>query len=223
MRFFVFAVLWLTVAGAGTDARRRAGDSKSKTGRYSMRYCDYCELPFGRVKLLSEDGTFLSGIGLSGAPEEGEYVKELPVFRDTKRWLEIYFSGRDPGFLPDLAPEGTPFRQAVWRLLLDIPYGSVVSYKTLALEVAAASGRERMSARAVGGAVGRNPIPIIIPCHRVVGVDGSLVGYSGGLEIKRLLLGLEGFDKCALTLDKAVKKAEKGALNFRRFSEGQKQ
>ncbi|MDO4990241.1 MAG: methylated-DNA--[protein]-cysteine S-methyltransferase [Eubacteriales bacterium] len=116
---------------------------------------------------------------------------ELPVFAQTADWLSLYFSGRDPGFLPPLRPEGTPFRRAVWAALLRIPYGQTVSYGELAAALEDQTGSGRVSARAVGGAVGRNPISLLIPCHRVVGADGSLTGYAGGLERKRLLLRLE--------------------------------
>ena len=116
---------------------------------------------------------------------------ELPVFAQTADWLSLYFSGRDPGFLPPLRPEGTPFRRAVWAALLRIPYGQTVSYGELAAALEDQTGSGRVSARAVGGAVGRNPISLLIPCHRVVGADGSLTGYAGGLERKRFLLRLE--------------------------------
>ena len=116
----------------------------------------------------------------------------LPVFADTCRWLDTYFAGRDPGFLPQLAPEGTPFRKEVWGLLLGIPYGETTSYGALAAKIASKRDVGRMSAQAIGGAVGHNPIPIIIPCHRVIAADGSIGGFTGGLEIKRWLLRHEG-------------------------------
>ena len=123
---------------------------------------------------------------------EGE-VREavLPVLEAACRWLDVYFSGRKPeGMLP-LAPRGSEFRRAVWELLREIPYGETVSYGDLAKRLEAQLGR-KTSARAVGGAVGHNPISILIPCHRVVGADGSLTGYAGGLEQKTALLRLEG-------------------------------
>lgn len=134
---------------------------------------------------------------------EARYYRQsmLPVFADTCRWLDIYFAGRDPGFLPKLAPEGTPFRKEVWKLLLSIPYGETTSYGTLAAIVAErrggngayqAGGISRMSAQAIGGAVGHNPIPIIIPCHRVIAADGSIGGFSAGIERKAWLLRMEG-------------------------------
>lgn len=117
----------------------------------------------------------------------------LAIFAQTKCWLDRYFAGERPapGELP-LAPEGGEFRQIVWRLLCEIPYGETTTYGALAVQAAAELGRPSMSAQAVGGAVGHNPISIVIPCHRVLGVNGSLTGYAGGLEAKRYLLRLEG-------------------------------
>lgn len=113
---------------------------------------------------------------------------------DTKRWLDIYFSGHEPDFTPPLHPVGSPFRQAVWQLLLEIPYGQTTTYGALAKRLNAG----RMSAQAVGGAVGHNPISIIVPCHRVVGANGSLTGYAGGLERKIKLLEIEKKDMTGL-------------------------
>lgn len=110
-----------------------------------------------------------------------------------KRWLDRYFAGERPvpQELP-LAPAGSTFRQEVWKILCDIPYGEIVTYGEIAAKLARQLGRKSMSAQAVGGAVGHNPISVIIPCHRVVGADGSLTGYAGGIEKKRKLLRLEG-------------------------------
>ena len=116
---------------------------------------------------------------------------ELPVFEQTKRWLDSYFSGQIPDFLPPLSLKGTDFRMEVWEELLKIPYGKTVSYGEIAAAVARKRGLDRMSAQAVGGAVGHNPVAIIVPCHRVVGKDGSLTGYGGGLDKKTALLSLE--------------------------------
>ena len=118
-------------------------------------------------------------------------VRRLPVFEETCRWLECYFEGQVPDFMPPLAPQGTPFRQAVWAILREIPYGATMSYGAIAARLAADSGRSRMSAQAVGGAVGHNPIALIVPCHRVIGADGSLTGYAAGLERKDWLLRWE--------------------------------
>ncbi|MBQ9349310.1 MAG: methylated-DNA--[Oscillibacter sp.] len=109
-------------------------------------------------------------------------------------WLDTYFAGRMPDFTPPLHLAGTVFQRTVWDLLLQIPYGTVTTYGDLAHRIAARNGIARMSAQAAGGAVGRNPVPIIVPCHRVVGADGSLTGYAGGLDRKARLLELEGVD-----------------------------
>ena len=117
----------------------------------------------------------------------------LPVFAQTVRWLELYFQGKDPGFLPEISFEtGTDFQKAVWEILRTIPYGEVRTYGEIAGLVAAERGMSRMSAQAVGQAVGRNPVSILVPCHRVIGKDGSLPGYGGGLDRKQSLLKLEG-------------------------------
>ena len=128
--------------------------------------------------------------------EQGGYFEEknLAVFDQTKRWLDLYFSGREPGFTPALNPVGSAFRRAVWEILLKIPYGKTTTYGQIAREIAAARGLAKMSAQAVGGAVGHNEISIIIPCHRVVGTHGSLTGYAGGIDRKIKLLQLEGVD-----------------------------
>ena len=142
---------------------------------------------------LASDGEALVGLWFDGqkhfgASLDGAHMeKRLPVFDQADQWLNVYFSGREPDFTPLLRPRGTAFQQAVWRRLLEIPYGRTVTYG----EIAAALGLPPGSARAVGGAVGRNPISLIIPCHRVVGADGSLTGFAGGVERKTRLLALE--------------------------------
>ena len=130
------------------------------------------------------------------ANEQSACLKEknLAVFDQTKRWLDLYFSGREPGFTPALNPVGSAFRRAVWEILLKIPYGKTTTYGQIAREIAAARGLAKMSAQAVGGAVGHNEISIIIPCHRVIGAHGSLTGYAGGIDRKIKLLKLEGVD-----------------------------
>ena len=119
--------------------------------------------------------------------------KTLPVFEQTKKWLDIYFSGNEPDFTPKLSLNGSEFRKAVWDILLTIPYGQTLTYGDIARQLVAQQGG-RVSAQAVGGAVGHNPISLIIPCHRVVGTNGSLTGYAGGLEKKVQLLELEHAD-----------------------------
>ena len=120
--------------------------------------------------------------------------KETPVLKETREWLDLYFAGKEPGFLPKLAPEGSEFRKMVWEILLKIPYGKTMTYGEIGDEVAKRTGKRTMSAQAVGGAVGHNPISVLIPCHRVVGTNGSLTGYAGGIERKVALLKLEGAD-----------------------------
>ena len=146
--------------------------------------------PLGGITLAGE-GDALVGLWLDGqkhfASTLGPGVAEgwLPVFDETRRWLDVYFSGSAPDFTPRLDLHGTPFRLAVWRALLDIPYGETVSYGELARRLGV------RSARSVGGAVGHNPISLIVPCHRVIGADGSLTGYAGGLDLKARLLRME--------------------------------
>ena len=158
-----------------------------------MTYAAYYFSPLGRIVLMS-DGTALTELDFAEGVPEASAVhtqKDLPVFGEVYRWLDVYFAGHDPGALPPLAPHGTAFQQAVWNILRGIPYGTTTTYGGIAARIAAARGG-RMSAQAVGGAVGRNPISIIIPCHRVIGADGNLTGYAGGLDKKEYLLRLEG-------------------------------
>lgn len=153
--------------------------------------------PLGDITLAGT-GEVLTGLWFDGQKYFGAALSEmrtdktLPVLEQTKRWLDCYFSGREPDFMPPLAPRGTPFQQEVWAILRRIPYGRTVTYGAIAGQIAAGRGLSFMSARAVGGAVGRNPISILIPCHRVLGSAGSLTGYAGGTERKAALLRLEG-------------------------------
>ena len=126
--------------------------------------------------------------------ENSSMEKELPALEMAKTWLDIYFSGKEPDFMPPIHLTGSPFRLSVWKLLQQIPYGKTMTYGELARRIAGQRGISHMSAQAVGGAVGHNPISIIVPCHRVVGSDGSLTGYAGGVERKEQLLALEGVD-----------------------------
>lgn len=159
-----------------------------------MEYLCRTPSPIGALTLAS-DGEHLIGLWIDGqkyfAAGLGEAVEEehLPVFTLTKKWLNVYFSGSEPGFTVPLAPKGSPFRQSVWRVLCQIPFGQVVTYGSIAQKLA--NGGAPSSARAVGNAVGHNPISILIPCHRVVGANGSLTGYAGGIDRKIELLRLE--------------------------------
>ncbi|NLE98516.1 MAG: methylated-DNA--[protein]-cysteine S-methyltransferase [Propionibacterium sp.] len=151
--------------------------------------------------VLAADGEALVGGWFTGQKHFGSKLGEMtdddtaPVFARARRWLDRYFAGDrpEPRELP-IRPAGSEFRRAVWGILLRIPVGEVTTYRDIAREVAAGRGLASMSSQAVGGAVGQNPISIIIPCHRVVGADGSLTGYAGGLERKIALLDLEGVD-----------------------------
>ena len=153
--------------------------------------------PLGGI-LIAADEQGLTGLWFDNqkyfadALPKDAVAQSTPILADAARWLDIYFSGQEPDFLPPLHPQGSAFRQAVWALLLQIPYGKTVTYGELSRQIAAQRGLTHMSAQAVGGAVGHNAISIIIPCHRVVGMNGSLTGYAGGIERKVQLLTLEG-------------------------------
>lgn len=161
-----------------------------------MTYIYNYASPLGII-ILASDGESLIGLWF----DEQKYFphklisesieSELPIFTQTCNWLDIYFSGRIPDFTPSISLNTTPFRKAVYDILLTIPYGQTMTYGEIARILAEQKGVERMSAQAVGSAVGHNPISIIIPCHRVVGADGSLTGYAGGLDRKIELLKLE--------------------------------
>lgn len=152
-----------------------------------MTCYDTWESPLGTI-LLTSDGERLTGLTFQEAPGP---VQELPVFKTAKRWLTLYFQGREPDFLPAISLSGTPFQMLVWRLLTEIPWGETVTYGSLAQAAARELGVKAMSPQAIGGAVGRNPVSILVPCHRVVGANGSLTGYAWGTERKKALLELE--------------------------------
>ena len=158
-----------------------------------MIYTAHYTSPLGGITLAS-DGMALTGLYFDGERDfpdlSAAHKKDLPVFGEVMRWLDLYFAGKEPDFMPPLAPVGTTFQQAVWEILKTIPYGGTTTYGAIAKRLEKSTGK-RMSAQAVGGAVGRNPISILIPCHRVIGADGSLTGYAGGLDKKEYLLGLE--------------------------------
>lgn len=162
--------------------------------------------PLGKI-ILESDGTHLLSLQLENSryyiPKEATVNEELPVFQTTKKWLDDYFEQKNPSYESlNLLPQGTDFQKQVWRYLLTIPYGKTVSYQEVAKEIAKKQHRNSMSSQAVGNAIGHNPIMIIIPCHRVVGVTGNLTGYAGGLDVKRKLLTLEGVDMSKLYLPK---------------------
>ena len=160
-----------------------------------MLYTSHYASPLGGMTLVS-DGTALVGLYFDGQKYAAQGLdatrtqKNLLIFEEVCRWLDVYFSGRKPDFTPPTAPAGTAFQQSVWEILRTIPYGQTVTYGAIARRIEQNTGC-RMSAQAVGGAVGRNPISILIPCHRVIGADGSLTGYAGGLDKKAYLLRIE--------------------------------
>lgn len=164
-----------------------------------MKYVSRYHSPLGMLTMAS-DGEHLTGLWIEGqkyyaAALKGECKeKNLAIFEQTKRWLDIYFHGDIPDFTPPLLLEGSPFRQKVWEILRQIPYGQVMTYGEIAGRIASQMGVEKMSAQAVGGAVGHNPVSIIVPCHRVVGSGGSLTGYAGGIDKKVALLTIEKVD-----------------------------
>ena len=164
-----------------------------------MQYISHYRSPIGDILLAADE------IGLTGLWFEGQKYfalrldreheeREIPIFEKVKEWLDIYFSGKEPDFTVPLHFTGTDFQNEVWEILCAIPYGRTMTYGEIAKQIAAKKGLPRMSAQAVGGAVGRNGISIIVPCHRVVGANGSLTGYAGGIDKKIKLLQLEKAD-----------------------------
>ena len=164
-----------------------------------MHYITHYQSPLGTI-LLAACETGLTGLWFDGAKyyacglDPNPVEKNTPVFDQTKKWLDIYFSGREPDFMPPMHMIGSPFRLSIWKLLVQIPYGRTISYGELAKMAAREKGIASMSPQAVGGAVGHNRISILIPCHRVIGANGSLTGYAGGVDKKERLLLLENVD-----------------------------
>ena len=164
-----------------------------------MVYTDTYKSQLGDI-LLAADEIGLIGLWFEGQKYfantlPGEHIsRETPVLAEAKQWLDIYFSGKEPDFTPPLHPVGSAFRQAVWQILLQIPYGQTMTYGEIARRMADIQKVPHMSAQAVGGAVGHNGVSIIIPCHRVIGTDGSLTGYAGGMDKIVALLELEHTD-----------------------------
>ncbi|MGI6069484.1 MAG: methylated-DNA--[protein]-cysteine S-methyltransferase [Blautia sp.] len=172
---------------------------------YTSRYPS----PVGQLLLAAQDNA-LTGLWiehqkyyLGSLEDEQTEQDDYPILKETKAWLDRYFAGKKPAISElKLAPNGSEFRQMVWAVLCQIPYGEVTTYGKIASALARTSGQKRMSAQAVGGAVAHNPISIIIPCHRVVGTDGSLTGYAGGIDKKIWLLAHEGTDMEGLFVPK---------------------
>lgn len=168
-----------------------------------MYYSTTYSSPVGTITLACDGGgDNLVGLWTEGQKYHGDTILEamtenndMPIFDTAKKWLDRYFAGESPNISElSLAPIGSEFRQGVWRILREIPYGEVITYGDIAKKMAEKVGKKSMSSQAVGGAVGHNPISIIIPCHRVVGSNGSLTGFSGGIPMKIKLLELEGVD-----------------------------
>ena len=168
-----------------------------------MTYSTEYPSPLGTITLACDEDAVI-GLWFNGQRHYGNILppeierREHPLLREAKRWLDIYFSGREPDFLPPMRYDSTPFRKCICDIMLTIPYGQTMTYGEIAAQAARRQGLDRMSAQAVGGAVGHNPISILIPCHRVVGSDGSLTGYAGGVANKQFLLELEGVDMTGL-------------------------
>ena len=164
-----------------------------------MQYTATYTSPLGGITLGS-DGEHLTGLWFDGQKyfastlSESHREENLPVFVLAKEWLDLYFQGGIPDFIPPLSLQASAFRLAVWGILQKIPYGTTVTYGQIAKRLALEKGLKSMSSQAVGGAVAHNPISVIIPCHRVIGGNGSLTGYAGGIERKRKLLQIEKID-----------------------------
>ena len=170
---------------------------------YTYKY----KSPLGHI-LLAADEVGITGLWFEGQKYFGNTLpdkhipQETEILTEAKKWLDVYFSGEEPKFTPPLHPKGSTFRQAVWQILLQIPYGQTITYGEIARKMAEMKNVSRMSAQAVGGAVGHNEISIIIPCHRVIGTNGSLTGYAGGIDKKLSLLEMEHADMSYLFVPK---------------------
>lgn len=173
-----------------------------------MTFIQHYNSPLGGI-LLAADEIGLTGLWFNGQKyfarslPAGYTEQNTPVLSEAKRWLEVYFTGKKPDFMPPLHIVGSAFRRAVWEILLQIPYGKTTTYGEIARQLAKKQKLPRMSAQAVGGAVGHNEISIIIPCHRVVGTNGSLTGYAGGIDKKIKLLELEHTDMSSFFVPKS--------------------
>lgn len=173
-------------------------------------YIDHYPSPIGDLALVS-DGTFLTDVIFNGNEVifQGTFSQDpCPVLKETRRWLDLYFQGIEPDFMPPIRLIGSDFQKKVWNILREIPYGHTLTYGEIAKRIAREEGKAKMSAQAVGGAVGRNPIGILIPCHRVVGANGNLTGFGGGLDKKTSLMKLEGFDMSSFHMPETAGKAK---------------
>ena len=176
-----------------------------------MNYQITYRSPIGNMMIVCDaDRKYITGVWIEGQKyfqstlsERPACGKGIPVLQKAKDWLDAYFAGKKPvPSVLSLKPAGSVFRQDIWKILCEIPYGSVLTYGEIAKQMALKMGREAMSAQAVGGAVAHNPISVIIPCHRIVGTNGSLTGYAGGIEKKIKLLEHEGVDTAVFSVPK---------------------
>ena len=188
-----------------TVLERDSMSTTRNTRKESMHYLNHYESPLGTMTMAS-DGEHLTGLWFDGQKYDrstidgnAELKPHLPVFTRTAQWLDAYFGGTDPGFTPPIRVEGSDFKKMVTSIMLSIPFGATSTYARIAAEVARRTGRRHMSAQAVGGAVGHNPIALIVPRHRVLASDGSLRGYAGGVDRKEWLLKMEGVNMSGLT------------------------
>ena len=189
------------------NLHRKGENGNARKFAEETEYTHHYDSPLGGITLAS-DGEALTGVWF----DEQKYFADcladnheermLPVFEQADRWLDIYFSGKAPDFTPPLNMKTTEFRKAVWEIMLTIPYGQTITYGEIADRIAKQKGIKRMSAQAVGGAVGHNSISLIIPCHRVVGTNGSLTGYAGGIDMKVKLLEMECADMSRLFIQR---------------------
>ena len=183
---------------------------KTNEGKGTMHYLNHYESPLGAMTMAG-DGEHLTGLWFDGQKYDrstidgnAEFKPHLPVFTQTTQWLDTYFEGTEPSFTLPIRIEGSDFKKMVTSIMLSIPFGATSTYVRIAAEVARRTGRTHMSAQAVGGAVGRNPIVLIVPCHRVLASDGNLRGYAGGVDRKEWLLEREGVNVSGLSTPPAA-------------------
>ncbi len=157
-----------------------------------MLYESFYDSPLGKI-ILKSDGKALTGLAFCNESIKvpSSAARSLPMFAESIRWLDIYFHGGIPDFIPALSLEGTTFQKEVWEILKSIPYGGTMTYGEIGKVIAKRKNMKRMSSQAIGQAVGHNPIAIIIPCHRVIGANNKMTGYAGGIDKKIALLNLE--------------------------------